>query len=109
MKRFNAGLMVVVFATLGASAPAGAKVSASQGEKPAMVAPAAQVGAAQTSQSRGLQAAVFYAPSTISASTSPTAAVIDNQAPDTERANMGMMVLVGLGMVGTLVVKSNRT
>lgn len=82
MKRFNASL-VVVFATLAASACAWAEVPAQQGQQIAMVAP-------------------------VSASARPAAVVIDSRAPDTERANMGMMILVGLGIVGTLMVKNNR-
>jgi len=109
MKRFNASL-VVVFATLGA-APTWAKVSAHQGEELSWLAPAAQSGGTKLPAGRSIRPADYYVPPTATpklANAGTAAVATDNPAHDSERANMGMMILVGLGMVGTLMVKSSR-
>jgi hypothetical protein len=103
MRTFSAKSVVVVAALAGASASGWAKVSTQQGGQQDML-----VAQAQT----GMQPAAFYvSPVALGqprAERVASATVVQEPAPAQEKANMGMMLLVGLGMVGTLIVKNNR-
>lgn len=115
MRTFSAKSVVVVAALAGASVSGWAKVSTQQGGQQDMLSAQAQTGMqrAVVSDHPGLQTAAFYpSPATLGrpqADSVATATAVQEPAPGQEKANMGMMILVGLGMVGTLIVKSNRS
>lgn len=113
MRKLNAS-MVVVFATLaGASASAWAKVSAQQGNPAAVMLAQAHADAPQPVLAHdGLQhvrlnAVAPAAEKAIARVAEPVR--FADRTPDQEKANMGMMILVGLGMLGTVMVKNNRS
>ena len=104
---------VVVLATL-AGASGWAQVSIQQGNQPAVPVTQVYIAAPRPAGDRsGLQPVTLHATATpvarrtVYGVTEP-AALMD-PAPEQETANMGMMILVGLGMVGTVIVKNNRS
>jgi hypothetical protein len=115
MRTFSAKSVVVVAALAGASVSGWAKVSTQQGGQQDMLLATAQIGMQQAVASAppGLQTAAFYqAPAALGrpqADSVATATAVQEPAPGQEKANMGMMILVGLGMVGTLIFKSKRS
>jgi hypothetical protein len=114
MRTFSAKSVVVVAALAGASVSSWAKVSAQQeGRQDTLVVQAHMVvQPVVVSNYPGLPTAVLYpAPAALGqpqADAVATATAVQEPAPGQESANMGMMILVGLGLVGTLIVKSNR-
>jgi hypothetical protein len=116
MRTFSAKSVVVVAALAGASVSGWAKVSTQQGGQQDMLLATAQIGmqrAVVGDDHPGLQTAAFYpAPAALGrpqADSVATATAVQEPAPGQEKANMGMMILVGLGMVGTLIFKSKRS
>lgn len=102
MRALSTKSVVVVAVLAGASVSGWAKVSAQQGSQPAELAAQAQP---------HVQPVALYP--TPFAGPQPTATQVEAatpvMGPDQEQANMGMVVLVGLGMLGTLMVKSRRS
>ena len=115
MRTFGAKSVVVVAALAGASVSGWAKVSVQPGDSQGMQVAQVQTGMlrAVASDFANPQPAAFYVTpvALVPAKTDgvATATAVREPAPAQEKANMGMMILVGLGMVGTLVVKSNRS
>lgn len=114
MRTFSAKSVVVVAALAGASVSGWAKVSTQPGDSQGVQIAQAQTGMQRTvaNDFTGMQPAAFYvSPVALGqprAERVASATAAQEPAPAQEKANMGMMLLVGLGMVGTLIVKNNR-
>ncbi len=104
MRTFSAKSVCVIAVLAGAAAPAWAKVSVSAQQVDQQEELAAQA-------PTGVQSVAAFHPAPL-VGPQPTVTRVDAATPvldpEQEQANMGMMILVGLGMVGTLMAKARR-